>query len=87
MEELHTESSGRLDSFVEKVLEYRPEWEERYDVAESVSKDSDFVYLEIEADEDLSEDFMDIGNALNARVIGGVNSGERYFLSVSKKAL
>ncbi|WEL23131.1 hypothetical protein [Candidatus Nanohalovita haloferacivicina] len=87
MVEIYRAEAQDLNEFVEIVLEYRPSWEEEYNVSNSVREDEDFFYLDIEADEDLSEDIVELGNLLNARVTGIGGEAERYFLSVGKNSL
>lgn len=86
MVEIYRAEAQDLNEFAEIVLEYRPSWEEDYDVSKLVTEDENFFYLDIEAEEDLSEDFIELGNILDARVTGVGGTGEKYFLSVGKNS-
>ena len=87
MVEIYRAEAQDLKEFVEIVLEYRPSWEDDYEVSDSVREDEDFFYLDLEAEEDLSEEFIELGNILNARVTGINGKGQKYFLSVGKNSL
>lgn len=76
------EKSSR-EEIVEEARDYDVMWED-FNLDEATSEDEEFVYLELEVDEDIEEEFHDLGRELKARSTGVVNGGERYLLAVEK---
>jgi hypothetical protein len=71
------------EKLLEQVNGYGLHWS--YEVTEeNIREDEDFLYLEIETEDDIHDEFMELGNYLEARSTGTVNGGERYVLSVEK---
>ncbi|MFB6114962.1 MAG: hypothetical protein ABEK04_01615 [Candidatus Nanohalobium sp.] len=75
-----------VENLIEEVRGYGFAWSHEINY-ENISEDEDFVYLEVEASEDIRDQFMELGNFLDAKSTGEVNNGERYILSVGKDKL
>lgn len=71
------------EEFLTDVKTYTEAWDIEL-TEENLSEDEDFLYLEIETEQDLQDEFMELGNHVYARSSAVVNSGERYILSVEK---
>lgn len=71
------------EEILERVQGYGLHWS--YEITEeNIRENQDFLYLELEAEEDIQDEFMELGNCLEARSSGVVKDGERYVLSVEK---
>lgn len=81
-----SECEEQVEELIEEVRGYGFAWSNEVSY-ENISEDEDFLYLELEASEDIREQFMELGNFLDARSTGEVNGGERYILSVEKEKL
>lgn len=77
------EPKDSVDQFVEDVRGYDADWTSEIS-EEDISEDEDFMYLEIDTEDYIRDEFMDMGRYLDARSTGEVNNGERYVLAVEK---
>lgn len=84
---IEAKHSARSDkkNFLEQVKAYDLGWTENLTVEENVEEDEEFLYLEVEDENDISGSFYELGWALDATSTGEVNNGERYVLSVEKQ--
>lgn len=82
---LNTEYSGEnRNEFLDEVKGLGFSWTEALTADENVEEDENFLYLEVEDEEDISEDLYELGWMLDAKTVGEVNNGERYVLAVEK---
>ena len=70
------------DELIEEVHRYDAQWTENLDTGD-VEEDENFLYLEVEASEDIGSEFHELGAILSAHT-ADVNNGERYRLAVEK---
>lgn len=80
------EYEEQVEELIEEVRGYGFAWSHEISY-ENISEDEDFLYLELEASDDIRDQFMELGNFLDARSTGEVNGGERYILSIEKEKL
>ncbi len=71
------------EELLEEAREYEADWSSEIG-GENIREDENFLYLELESENDIRDEFMELGNYLEARSTGVVNGGERYVLSVEK---
>ncbi|QKQ98545.1 hypothetical protein GKQ38_03395 [Candidatus Nanohaloarchaea archaeon] len=79
----YAEEAGSKEKIVEEAIEYDSMWSD-YDLQDRIFEDEDFVYLELEAEDDIADEFHDLGRELKARSSSVVDGGERYVLAVEK---
>lgn len=72
------------DKLLNELTEEVEEYEMPFDYEMDVEEDDEFVYLEFEASGDVFEEFLRLGNYLEAGSIAEQNDGERYIISINK---
>ncbi|WP_414838043.1 hypothetical protein ACK3SF_01430 [Candidatus Nanosalina sp. VS9-1] len=75
-------TDNSIEDFVQRVKTYDASWTDEIDKMD-VEEDGDFMYLELEASEDIASEFHELGLELSAHT-AEINNGERYRLAREK---